>query len=193
MASAPQSAIPEPAIRIEHLVKRFGSLRAVDDLTFDIAAGETFGLIGPNGSGKTTLIRLLLGLLAPNSGQVYALGRKMPNRRVAAQIGYMTQSSALYNELSIRENLAFFGKLYGLRGRAAADAHRGDAAPGGPERAHRRADQHALRRHAPARLARQRADPPATPALPRRADRRHRPRAAHDLLELLRDAQRSRA
>ena len=64
MATMPQAATAEPAIRIEHLVKRFGSLRAVDDLTFDIAAGETFGLIGPNGSGKTTLIRLLLGLLA---------------------------------------------------------------------------------------------------------------------------------
>ncbi len=116
MASASQAANPEPAIRIEHLVKRFGSLRAVDDLTFTIAAGETFGLIGPNGSGKTTLIRLLLGLLAPTSGQVYALGKKIPNRRVSAQIGYMTQSSALYNELSIRENLAFFGTVYGLRG-----------------------------------------------------------------------------
>jgi ABC-2 type transport system ATP-binding protein len=116
MASVPQATTAEPAIRIEHLVKRFGSLRAVNDLTFDIAAGETFGLIGPNGSGKTTLIRLLLGLLAPTSGSVHALGRKIPNRRVAAQIGYMTQSSALYNELSIRENLAFFGKLYGLRG-----------------------------------------------------------------------------
>jgi ABC-2 type transport system ATP-binding protein len=116
MAAMPRAATAEPAIRIEHLVKRFGQLRAVDDLTFDIRAGETFGLIGPNGSGKTTLIRLLLGLLAPNSGQVYALGKKIPNRRVAAQIGYMTQSSALYNELSIRENLAFFGHLYGLRG-----------------------------------------------------------------------------
>ena len=116
MATMPQATSAESAIQIEHLVKRFGQLRAVDDLTFNIAAGETFGLIGPNGSGKTTLIRLLLGLLAPNSGSVHILGRKIPNRRVAAQIGYMTQSSALYNELSIRENLAFFGKLYGLRG-----------------------------------------------------------------------------
>src|SRR5262245_19202499 len=116
MASTPQLTTPEPAILIEHLAKRFGQLRAVDDVTFDIMAGETFGLIGPNGSGKTTLIRLLLGLLAPTSGQVHVLGRKIPSRRVAAQIGYMTQSSALYNELSIRENLEFFGKLYGLRG-----------------------------------------------------------------------------
>jgi ABC-2 type transport system ATP-binding protein len=116
MASMPQGTSAEPAIQIEHLVKRFGQLRAVDDVTFDIASGETFGLIGPNGSGKTTLIRLLLGLLAPTSGAIHILGRSLPNRRVASQIGYMTQSSALYNELSIRENLAFFGTLYGLRG-----------------------------------------------------------------------------
>src|SRR4051794_23091440 len=116
MASMPPAAPAAPAIQIEHLVKRFGQLRAVDDLTFDIATGETFGLIGPNGSGKTTLIRLLLGLLGPTSGSIHILGRTLPNRRVATQIGYMTQSSALYNELSIRENLAFFGALYGLRG-----------------------------------------------------------------------------
>jgi ABC-2 type transport system ATP-binding protein len=116
MASTPQAAPIDAAIQIEHLVKRFGQLRAVDDVTFDIVAGETFGLIGPNGSGKTTLIRLLLGLLGPTSGHIRVLGRTLPNRRVAAQIGYMTQSSALYNELSIRENLAFFGTLYGLRG-----------------------------------------------------------------------------
>ena len=78
MASASQSPIAEPAIQIEHLVKRFGSLRAVDDLTFDIAAGETFGLIGPNGSGKTTLIRLLLGLLARTAAACTCSGRRCP-------------------------------------------------------------------------------------------------------------------
>jgi ABC-2 type transport system ATP-binding protein len=83
-----------------------------------VEAGETFGLIGPNGSGKTTLIRLLLGLGRPTSGTVRVLGKRMPNRGVARSIGYMTQSSALYNELSVRENVAFFGALYGLRGPA---------------------------------------------------------------------------
>jgi ABC-2 type transport system ATP-binding protein len=106
-----------PAIAIEHASKVFGTLRALDDVTLSIATGETFGLIGPNGSGKTTLIRLLLGLLRPTSGSVRVLGRAMPSRRVARQIGYMTQSSALYNELSIAENLAFFGSLYGVRGK----------------------------------------------------------------------------
>jgi ABC-2 type transport system ATP-binding protein len=106
-----------PAVTLEHVVKTFGSLRALDDVTFQVDEGETFGLIGPNGSGKTTLIRLLLGLIRPNSGSVHVLGRTMPDRRVARSIGYMTQSSALYSELSVRENLAFFGRLYGLSGR----------------------------------------------------------------------------
>ncbi|MDE3229660.1 MAG: ATP-binding cassette domain-containing protein, partial [Chloroflexota bacterium] len=114
----PTETPAEPPVSVRHLMKRFGKLAALDDVTFDVRAGETFGLIGPNGSGKTTLIRLLLGMAAPTSGEVVVLGRRMPDRRAARQIGYMTQASALYGELSIRENLAFFGSLYGLRGRA---------------------------------------------------------------------------
>jgi ABC-2 type transport system ATP-binding protein len=108
----------EAPIAIESVVKTFGALRALDDVTLRVEAGETFGLIGPNGSGKTTLLRLLLGLGSPTSGTVRVLGRRMPNRGVAVSIGYMTQSSALYNELTVRENVAFFGTLYGLGGAA---------------------------------------------------------------------------
>src|SRR5262249_37170032 len=79
--------------------------------------GETYGLIGPNGSGKTTLIRIIVGLTKPSAGEVRVLGQKMPNRQIAKDIGYMTQNNALYQELSIRENLEFFGQIYGLRGR----------------------------------------------------------------------------
>jgi ABC-2 type transport system ATP-binding protein len=106
----------DPPIRVEHVVKTFGRLRALDDVSFQVQAGETFGIIGPNGSGKTTLIRLLLGLGRATSGHVRVLGHEMPDRQVAIQIGYMTQASALYNELSVRENLAFFARLYGLTG-----------------------------------------------------------------------------
>ncbi len=109
---------PSVAIAVEHASKRFGALQALQDVSFSVATGETFGLIGPNGSGKTTLIRLLLGLGTPASGQMTVLGRRLPDRHVAAQIGYMTQSSALYGELRVRQNLAFFGALYGLRGKA---------------------------------------------------------------------------
>ncbi len=104
-------------IVLDGVTKTFGSLRALDEVSFSVRAGETFGLIGPNGSGKTTLIRLLLGLARPTAGAVRVLGHAMPDRGVAGQIGYMTQASALYQELSVRENLAFFGALYGLHGR----------------------------------------------------------------------------
>ncbi|HEV2236441.1 MAG TPA: ABC transporter ATP-binding protein [Ktedonobacterales bacterium] len=119
---APAGASGEPAVSdpiiVANVVKTFGAVRALDGVSLRVARGETFGLIGPNGSGKTTLIRLLLGLGRADSGSVRVLGRPMPDRGVAREIGYMTQASALYGELSVRENLAFFGGLYGLRGKA---------------------------------------------------------------------------
>lgn len=121
-ASPPAGAAGGPRaddpIIVANVVKQFGALRALDDVSFHVVRGETFGMIGPNGSGKTTLIRMLLGLGHVSSGSVRVLGREMPDRRVAREIGYMTQATALYSELSVRENLAFFGGLYGLRGKA---------------------------------------------------------------------------
>jgi ABC-2 type transport system ATP-binding protein len=118
MSIAPMPAAPAaPPIVLDAVTKVFGAVRALDGVSLRVEQGETFGLIGPNGSGKTTLIRLLLGLGRPTSGTVRVLGAVMPNRRVAQHIGYMTQASALYGELSVRENLAFFGSLYGLGGR----------------------------------------------------------------------------
>lgn len=107
----------EPVVVIDHLVKQFGKLRAVDDLNMTIHTGETFGLIGPNGSGKTTLIRMLVGLARPTSGTIRMLHERVPSRRVLAQMGYMTQLSALYLDLTAKENLEFFCSLYGLRGK----------------------------------------------------------------------------
>jgi len=117
---AHDSAGGDTPIAITAVTKTFGNVRALDGVSFTVSRGETFGLIGPNGSGKTTLIRLLLGLGRPSGGTVRVLGRIMPDRGVAPQIGYMTQSSALYNELSARDNLAFFATLYGLHGKALA-------------------------------------------------------------------------
>ena len=119
------TADADAPIALDGVVKLFGArraqVRALDGVSLRVETGETFGLIGPNGSGKTTLIRLLLGLGRPTRGTVRVLGHRMPDRRVAAQIGYMTQASALYSELSVRDNLAFFGTLYGLHGRALND------------------------------------------------------------------------
>src|SRR3984893_9339600 len=97
----------EPMVEISQLFKQFGKLRAVDHLDMTIHTGETFGLIGPNGSGKTTLIRMLVGLMRPTSGSILIMGMRMPNIRIAPHIGYMTQLSALYLDLTARENMQF--------------------------------------------------------------------------------------
>jgi len=107
----------QPMVVIERLVKQFGRLRAIDDLTMTIKTGETYGLIGPNGSGKTTLIRMLVGLLRPTSGTIRIGGERVPSPQVAASLGYMTQLSALYLDLTAKENLRFFSSIYGLRGK----------------------------------------------------------------------------
>jgi ABC-2 type transport system ATP-binding protein len=106
------------AIAAEGLEKRFGVVRALDGLTLEVRAGEILGLIGPNGAGKSTFIRTVAGLIALDGGRISVLGEP-PGRRVSSRIGYMTQSAALYEDLSIRENLAFFGLVYGLRTREA--------------------------------------------------------------------------
>lgn len=106
-----------PIVEIRGLVKSFGRVRAVDNLDMTIRAGETFGLIGPNGSGKTTLIRMLVGLIRPTGGSITLLGERVPHTHTARQVGYMTQLSALYLDLTARENLRFFANIYGLRGK----------------------------------------------------------------------------
>ncbi len=113
----PQVPKGEPMVVINQLVKQFGKLLAVDHLNMTIHTGETFGLIGPNGSGKTTLIRLLVGLIRPTSGTIHILGERVPSSKIAPHMGYMTQSSALYLDLTARENLEFFCTIYGLRGK----------------------------------------------------------------------------
>lgn len=107
----------EPMVVARDLVKQFGKLYAVNKLSMTINAGETFGLIGPNGSGKTTLIRMLVGLIRPASGTIQIMGEHIPNARISLYLGYMTQLSALYLDLTARENMRFFCNIYGLRGR----------------------------------------------------------------------------
>lgn len=105
------SEAAHPSIEAKALAKRFGRVRALDGLDLAVAPGELYGLVGPNGSGKTTLIRVLMALEAPTSGRVRVLGRR-PGAH-AREIGYMPQEDALYPDLSVRENLAFFAGLYG--------------------------------------------------------------------------------
>lgn len=116
---APTDAAGAPAIRAVDLVKTFGAIRAVDGVSFDLAPGRIYGLLGPNGSGKTTLIRLLTGMARPTSGHAEVLGTRMPSRPTLARIGYMTQADGVYPTLTVGENARFFAAAYGVRDRAA--------------------------------------------------------------------------
>ncbi|MFQ6107745.1 MAG: ABC transporter ATP-binding protein [Thermoplasmata archaeon] len=102
------------------LVRRFGDLVAVDGLDFAVEMGEIYGLIGPNGSGKTTTIKLVCGLLRPHAGSVRVLGKKVPDPAVLESIGYMPQETAIYPDLTVHDNIRFFGEIYGLSGKEIA-------------------------------------------------------------------------
>lgn len=100
---------------------RSTSVHALKDVSFEVALGETYGLLGPNGSGKSTLIRVLSTLLTPDGGEVSLLGHKLPGeeRLIRQQIGRVSVDAAFYKKLSARENLLYSAYLYGLEGRAA--------------------------------------------------------------------------
>jgi len=110
-----------PIIQTQGLSKRFGKITAVDNLDFQVQEGITYGLLGPNGSGKTTLIRLLLGILPPTSGQATVLGRRVPSQETRSHVGYMPQATALYEELTLKENVSFYARLMGSLSEAQVD------------------------------------------------------------------------
>ena len=104
------------AIEVEHLVKRFGSVTAVDDVSLTVREGETFGFLGPNGAGKTTTIRLLTGVLTPDAGTVRIHGIDIHRHPLEAkmQMGVIPESSTVYGDLSAEQNLHLSGKMYGM-------------------------------------------------------------------------------
>jgi ABC-2 type transport system ATP-binding protein len=105
------------AIKSQKLTKKFGDFTAVDGIDFDVRRGEIFGFLGPNGSGKTTTIRMMLGLLQPTEGSVEVLGMLVSEEteKLRPRVGYMSQRFSLYNDLSVIQNLNFYGAAYGLR------------------------------------------------------------------------------
>jgi ABC-type multidrug transport system ATPase subunit len=106
----------EPAISAEHLVRRFGNLTAVNDVSFRVEQGEIFGFLGPNGSGKTTVIKMLTGLLPLSGGAalVEGIDVRADSEGVRERIGYMSQNFSLYYDLTVEENLQFYGRIYSL-------------------------------------------------------------------------------
>ena len=131
----------EPVLICDGVRRRFGNLVAVDGVSLRIAEGEVYGLLGPNGAGKTTTVSMICGLLDPDDGSVTVSGTSMQKAPVVAKasIGFVPQDIALYLDLSARENLRFFGQLYGLTGatlneRVAAVLHIVDLADRADER-----------------------------------------------------------
>ena len=127
----PPTPRDEAAVWAQDLTRTFGDFTAVDAITFTVAKGEVFGFLGANGAGKTTAIKMLTGLLAPSSGQASTAGHDVAAEpdEVKRRIGYMSQRFALYDDLTVRENMRFYGGVYGLsdreiKGRAAASLER---------------------------------------------------------------------
>ena len=106
-----------PAVEFARVSKAYGSLRALDDVSFTVARGEMFGVIGPDGAGKTTAIRLVCGLLHADAGEVRVLDQDpvRAHRAMTRRVGYLSQRFTLYGDLSIDENVAFFAEIHGVR------------------------------------------------------------------------------
>ena len=108
--------LEQPAISAKNLVRRFGSFTAVNDVSFRVEKGEIFGFLGPNGSGKTTVIKMLTGLLPLSGGEAHVEGLdvRKDSEGVRERIGYMSQNFSLYYDLTVEENLTFYGRIYSL-------------------------------------------------------------------------------
>jgi ABC-2 type transport system ATP-binding protein len=105
-------------INVNHVFKKFGTQFVLQDISLEVPQAQIFGLLGPSGSGKTTLVKLISGIDEATSGEIHLLNVLMPKLEMMSQIGYMSQSDALYMELSAQENLEFFAALFGLRSAA---------------------------------------------------------------------------
>jgi ABC-2 type transport system ATP-binding protein len=106
----------EPVITVQHMYKRFGNFVANDDLNFEVFEGEIFGFLGANGAGKTTAIKMLCGLSTPTSGEIKVAGFDVytQTEHIKRNIGYMSQKFSLYDDLTIYENIRFYGGIYGM-------------------------------------------------------------------------------
>lgn len=103
-------------IEVHKVAKRFGNNVVLKQVSLRLPAGQIMGLIGPSGAGKTTLVKAIMGMERVDAGETTVLNTAMPNRQIMQKIGYMAQSDAIYETLTARENLHFFGELMGVHG-----------------------------------------------------------------------------
>ena len=177
---------PASEIRIiaDHLTKRFGDFVAVDAVSFEARAGEIIGFLGPNGAGKSTTIRILCGLLPPSGGRAEAAGFDVGRfpERVREHIGYMSQKFSLYGDLSVMENLRFFGGVYGVKGSRLEERLKFAIDMAGLRDRHRHARRGPFRRLEAAACAGLRGAARAGDPVPRRTDLGRRSRLAPPIL-----------
>jgi ABC-2 type transport system ATP-binding protein len=117
-SSSSSSSPPSTPLRVEALVKRFGTVTAVDGITLELFRGECLGLLGPNGAGKSTLIRSIVGRVIPDAGTILVFGARADSAEARNALGWIPQELALYPRLTCRENLHAFGRYHGLGGKA---------------------------------------------------------------------------
>lgn len=108
-------------IVLTHLQKAFGKQPVLKDINLTVNSGEIVGLIGPSGAGKSTVIKTMLGMEKADGGSALVLSTTMPNRLILGKMGYMAQSDALYEDLTAKENLTFFGQMKGIKRKQLAE------------------------------------------------------------------------
>jgi len=113
--------MPEICIKLNKINKFFSDKQVLKDVSFEVPFASVYGMLGPSGCGKTTTVKIIAGILLANSGETFVLDEKMPKLSLMNRIGYMAQSDALYPDLSAKENMEFFGALYGLAGKPFAN------------------------------------------------------------------------
>jgi len=140
VADPPSPPPSRPAVEVRGLTRRFGEFTAVEEVTFQVRAGEIFGFLGPNGAGKTTVIRMLTGLLPPTRGEGWVDGFSITSERraIRERIGYMSQKFSLYTDLTVGENIQLFAVLYGVEGERLAGRRRWTLEMAGLQGAERR-------------------------------------------------------
>ena len=118
MKTREETGAEAPALEAEGLSRSFGAVRAVREASFTLHRGRSFALVGPDGAGKTTTLRMLCGLLTPDTGTVRIFGQEPRSRAAKERMGYLSQRFSLYTDLSVDENIAFFAEIHGVRGYA---------------------------------------------------------------------------